>query len=428
MKLLLGLAVLQSLLHAGSACSAHDPVSIEAAYKHLAKRASNPPLIPKTTVINNVQIFDGQGMTMPRTVILKNGVITYVGPAKTTAAEVTVNAKGKYLIPGLIDSHCHIESPDNLDTLASYGVTTAVNMACLNYKFCSMLMNTTGTTSMITASLPAVGDNSFHAQLTNTPSNETLSAGTNTTAWVEQFAFPSGAPSAFLKVTAEPSGPSQGLLNSVVASARQLGHYAVMHASYFSAYEQAVAARPRSIQHIPTDKVMPDSMAKQIAAQEQFVTPTMAIFRIGTNSPQLRQLFQENFTWSITLDNAKALYRAKVPLLAGTDATPFTQYNFTLPFGLSLHCELEFLTEAGMSPAEALRAATIRPATIQGALHDRGSIVVGKRADLVLLNKNPMVNISNTRNIARVWAGGIEVANVTRNLTQNCAKLTSVES
>jgi hypothetical protein len=80
--------------------------------------------------------------------------------------------------------------------------------------------------------------------------------------------------------------------------------------------------------------------------------------------------------------------------------------------------ELENLVEAGLTTLEALRAATVLPAQ-HHQLTDRGQIAPGKRADLVLLNSNPLVNISNTRDIARVWVGGIEYKDIANSTGQS---------
>lgn len=74
--------------------------------------------------------------------------------------------------------------------------------------------------------------------------------------------------------------------------------------------------------------------------------------------------------------------------------------------GSSLHHELELLSQAGLPSVDILRAATSRPAE-QFGFEDRGVIEPGRRADLVLIQGDPITNISNTRNIKRVWLGGI---------------------
>jgi hypothetical protein len=96
------------------------------------------------------------------------------------------------------------------------------------------------------------------------------------------------------------------------------------------------------------------------------------------------------------------LQRAGVPLLAGTDAPePF------VPPGFSMHQELELLVESGLSPAEALRCATLHNASALGQADRLGTVERGKLADLVLLDANPLESIANTRAIAKVFRGGL---------------------
>lgn len=74
--------------------------------------------------------------------------------------------------------------------------------------------------------------------------------------------------------------------------------------------------------------------------------------------------------------------------------------------GFSLHKELELLVEAGLSPADALRAATIGPAEFLGLSETAGSIAVGKRADLLLLDGNPLADITQTQRVRAVVLDG----------------------
>jgi imidazolonepropionase-like amidohydrolase len=95
------------------------------------------------------------------------------------------------------------------------------------------------------------------------------------------------------------------------------------------------------------------------------------------------------------------MHSAGVGILAGTD----TPNPFVFP-GFSLHKELELLVQAGLTPMEALRSATINPARFLGYLDSHGTIEKGKAADLVLLNANPLDNIGNTKEIEAVILGG----------------------
>jgi len=100
-------------------------------------------------------------------------------------------------------------------------------------------------------------------------------------------------------------------------------------------------------------------------------------------------------------DNVRRLADAGITLLAGTDAP-----NPGTVFGASLHRELELLVRCGISPAQALAAATAEPARVFG-LADRGRVAAGQRADLVLVPGDPLTDITATRAIERIWRGGI---------------------
>jgi hypothetical protein len=94
------------------------------------------------------------------------------------------------------------------------------------------------------------------------------------------------------------------------------------------------------------------------------------------------------------------MYKAGIPMLAGTD------FPFFCFAGYSLHEELERLIEVGLTPYEALKTATLNPAKFLRRDKELGTIEKGKLADLVLLDANPLENISNTKKIYAVIVNG----------------------
>ena len=100
--------------------------------------------------------------------------------------------------------------------------------------------------------------------------------------------------------------------------------------------------------------------------------------------------------------------RAGVEILAGTDAGNAYDYE-----GFSLHDELGLLVSAGLTPAEALRSATLSPARFLAKERDLGTISTGKSADLVLLDANPLKDIRNTARINAVVINGLLLDRVT---------------
>ena len=112
-------------------------------------------------------------------------------------------------------------------------------------------------------------------------------------------------------------------------------------------------------------------------------------------SPQARQAYREFYRRGLELTGAA--HRAGVPILVGTDY---------VVAGADVHRELGNLVEAGLSPAEALRAATLSPARYAGREADYGTVEVGKVADLVLLDADPLGDIAHTQRIRAVVFGG----------------------
>ncbi len=92
-----------------------------------------------------------------------------------------------------------------------------------------------------------------------------------------------------------------------------------------------------------------------------------------------------------------ALHRAGIRIVAGTDQT--------VP-GYSLHREIELYVQSGFTPMEAIQAATIVPARVMGFDKETGTIEKGKRADMILINGNPLDDIHNTRNVEYVITNG----------------------
>ncbi|MEX0342616.1 MAG: amidohydrolase family protein [Erythrobacter sp.] len=106
--------------------------------------------------------------------------------------------------------------------------------------------------------------------------------------------------------------------------------------------------------------------------------------------------------FALVLKTTGMAHDAGVKIMAGTDAND----TMIVP-GASLHDELGFLVRAGLTPMEALQAATSVPADYLGRTRDFGGISTGKIADLVLLDDDPTLDIANTRKIAAVIQGGV---------------------
>jgi len=107
-------------------------------------------------------------------------------------------------------------------------------------------------------------------------------------------------------------------------------------------------------------------------------------------------------TYESLLPILQRMHEAGVPIMAGSDAS---QWNFLVP-GQSMHEELAIFVEAGMTPLEALRTATAAPIDFLGQQGIAGAVAAGKRADLVILAKNPLEDIRNLSSVQAVLIRG----------------------
>lgn len=105
--------------------------------------------------------------------------------------------------------------------------------------------------------------------------------------------------------------------------------------------------------------------------------------------------------------NVMDLHHAGVDILVGTDVSVPVPSLGGLAHGASVHHEMQLLVEAGFTPVEALQSATSKTARWFG-LNDRGRIIQGARADLVLVDGDPTTTISDTLSIRGIWLRGIQ--------------------
>jgi hypothetical protein len=413
---LLSALVALQLFGIGTACHFHtrgeaDPV--------LNNERRSPVGEATATAIQNVHVFDGLCFAQPQTVCFDGGYIVDTPHCDGSDAARVVDGAGKYLVPGLIDAHIHLRDVASLAELTSYGCTTAMHMNCANYTQCAILAEQPGLAAFMRAGISSVGNGSAHAAMFNRPEDTLIYPDTD----VEQFVqWQFGNGSDFHKITAEVCGPSLEQQAEMVRVAHeQFDRQTMTHASTVVAYGDAAASMTDAIQHVPDDGLLCPKVVRTLLHQRQYVTPTLNIFQYGHNDPLLALFFGiepgSNRTLENAVANAKLLYEAGVPVIAGTDAVGLFPVNGTavgVPFGLTLHYEMQnFVELLGMSPAEAINAATRESARWHG-LSDRGTVEIGKRADLLLLNSNPLQNISNSLDIDRVWAFGIEVSEVAK--------------
>jgi imidazolonepropionase-like amidohydrolase len=205
---------------------------------------------------------------------------------------------------------------------------------------------------------------------------------------------------------------------------------AIAHVTTVEGGQRAIAAGVDGLAHIFFDRQPTPKFVAAIASSGAFVIPTLVTISsaVGNNASalaadarvkcRLSQRWLDSLSRGINVyprgklqdvfSSVLALHKAGVDILAGSDVSEPVPSLGGLAHGASLHHELQLLVAAGLTPIEALRTATSTPARRFG-LNDRGRIVAGARADLLLVDGDPTTNISDTLSIRAVWRRGVQL-------------------
>ncbi len=385
-----------------------------------------------TLAFDDVRVFDGTRVIEHAVVLVAGDVISAVGADVSIPARVpVVDGRGKTLLPGLIDAHTHTHDLAHLEQALAYGVTTELDMYGDPAQSRQLASAVADEAPGAHADLRAAGYGATapggHGTEYGTPV-PTLAKAADAAAFVAarvdegsdyiKIIYDDGAAYGFDMPTLD-----QATVVAVVEAAHARDRLAVAHIGDLATARGAIEAGVDGLVHLFIGPA-PDPEFGALAARHRvFVVPTLSVLhtmcepghgaalaadpRIAPGlSPDVRANLGESFASAgrFTCDHANAamaqLSAAGVPILAGTDApNPGTAH------GASMHEELALLVGAGLSPTEALTAATSAPARAFG-LSDRGAIAPGKRADLLLVDGDPTTDITATRAVAGVWARG----------------------
>jgi imidazolonepropionase-like amidohydrolase len=365
-----------------------------------------------STVIREVRVFDGTGVSDITCVLIDGGRISAVDRDLDGAGARVVDGAGGTLLPGFIDAHVHLHGADNLEQLARAGVTTALDMACWPPELVGELRNRRGVTDIRSAGIPATAPGSTHSKMLGRPDAALLAGPADAEDFVRDRLAEG---SDYIKVIADVPGPDQATLDAVVAATHRQGKLVVAHAATLVPYQMALAARADVITHVPLDSVLDDATIAGLVQSRGVAVPTLTMmdavarrfFGRGADGAPDDASTPAGPGYHNADHSVELLRVAGVPILAGTDANATVGVPANISHGASLHRELELLVQAGLSPVEAIAAATWLPAKHFG-LSDRGAVRAGLRADLVLIDGDPFTVITDSRRVRRVWCAGIE--------------------
>ncbi|MEC5151936.1 amidohydrolase family protein [Cryobacterium sp. GrIS_2_6] len=346
-----------------------------------------------SSVLRGVRVYRNGRFGDPEDVVIEGSVI---GTDASGARDVE---SGGYLIPGLIDCHVHVIGRETLATFASFGVTTVLDMGN-PMSLLNPLRGLPGVADLRAAGVVSTSPTSVHAQRMHAGPEVLVVAAAEADAWVSAR-VEEGAD--YIKVVIDLPGFDQETVDALVAAAHARGKKVVAHASRFDAVTMAQRAGVDILTQVPLDRPLESSQAAELAAAGAVVVPTLTMMKGIVEG--LKAAGAPGPVYEPARASVAVLHDAGMPILAGTDANAVPFGPSSPPFGESLHQELGLLVEAGLSPVEALDAATSVAADHFG-LDDRGRIAAGLRADLVLLDADPTADIAATRSMRGVWIAG----------------------
>src|SRR6516162_8324055 len=377
-------------------------------------------------------------------VLIEGGVITAVGPRSqvSIAKDATIlDASGKYAIPGLWDMHAHYEQVEWGPIYLAAGVTSVRDVGN-EFEFIRTLHD-----ELDGKGRQAIGPHLEFAGVVDGPGPISVGVTTAETPeqavqWVEKYKA-AGAKQIKIYSSVKPE-----VVKAITAAAHLRGMTVTGHIPEGMTAIEGVNDGMDQINHIAYELpyfartvLGPDGKpdraqapvpelngprVKDLISTLQFhhtvLDPTVSLYQLFLHTkpleqvepgiahlpPQLREALDSppatgdkaalaEARWQAMMASLRLLHAAGVPIVAGTDQG--------IP-GYSLHRELEVYVEAGFTPLEALQAATIVAARALGVENESGSLEIGKRADVVLLNNDPLADVHNTRAVWRTVSQG----------------------
>ncbi len=393
---------------------------------------------PASTLIRGARVFDGERVWPTADVRLKDGRIDAIAESlPVSAGETVVEGAGRTLLPGLIDAHVHALGVAREDALR-FGVTTVLDLFGDPAQLPVARAERESLAPTLKADLWGAGYLATAAGGHGTQFGlpvPTLASAAEAPAWV---AARKAEGSDVIKLVREdlavyrPQGPKLPTLDpatsaAVIAAARDQGLPALVHVSALADGIEVLRDGAQGLVHLPMDAGDEAALIQAARASGAFIAPTLAVITAfsgrdlglaedarlaeSLSAAQRQQLkVRPNFSpvaalrLEALLQRVGRLHAAGIPILAGSDAP-----NPGTTQGASLHGELALLVEAGLTPIAALQSATVLPAA-QLKLADRGRIAAGLRADLLLVEGDPTVDIRATRARVAVWKNGAPVA------------------
>lgn len=415
-----------------------------AALAELSSSARIPPA-PKLAIVGATLEDSTGAAAIPDSVILiEDGRIKAAGPRTAIAIPndaMVLDAHGKFAIPGLWDMHAHYEQVEWGPIYLASGVTSVRDVGnefdfirALHEELDRKRDPAIGPHIEFAGIIDGLGPNSMGAVTADNPEEAVADVERYKAAGARQIKIYSSVRPEVVKAICA-AAHARGMtvtghiprgmtaIDGVNAGMDQINHIQY-EVPYF--IRPTVSAEGKPDRSAPPVLDLDNPRAKELIAtleaHHTVLDPTMVVYETTLNTVPLDQLEPgidhvpaqlhqalDNppatgseaalaaARWQALMATLRSLHAAGIPIVAGTDQS--------IP-GYSIHRELELYVEAGFTPLEALQSATIQSARALGVEDESGSLAPGKRADVLLLNADPLADIHNTRKVWRTVAAG----------------------
>jgi imidazolonepropionase-like amidohydrolase len=384
--------------------------------------------------ITHATILDGTGAAPLRdaTLLVRNGKVAAVGPkVKIPTGAQTIDASGKTVIPGLISAHSHVNRLEDLGVFARYGVTTVMSLGGpREIEFRDATRAEQQSPGLTRARLFIAGP---------IPTSRTAEEGRAAVAAL------AGAHTDFVKfrlddnLGAGTEMPAEAYA-AIIDEAHKKGMRVAVHAVYLRDAKAVLRLGAEYIAHSVRDADLDDETIALLKRNRSCYSPTLMrevstfvygdrpaflsdpFFLRDADRAWLAQVNDPDFQAKIRGDKAAQWYKEHLPqamrnlkkaedagvlVAMGTDTGPATRFQ-----GYFEHLELEQMVKSGLTPMQAVVAATRGSAQCLEIDHQVGTLTPGKWADFLVLSANPLDDIANTRKLESVYIAG-------ERLTQN---------
>ena len=385
-------------------------------------------------VIRNVRLIDGTGSAPLSSVSLEvsNGAIAWIGEEssrpKRPYHQEDINGQGLTLIPGLIDCHEHFTGDGGMDAMERLLNDTAEEFTLKAVGNCRRALMSGVTSARDVGARYAININIARQAAAG------AILGPRIIASGEWFQFPGTWPAGLTRTTETPEELLEGILNMIqkgaglikvgatgfrpngeqfasmprealdvaVQASHEAGLKIAAHCHGFEGTRLAVEAGIDSIEH---GTYVDQATVELMAERGTYMVPTMSTWdarerlatQLGWSRDQMAEIYDRKEN---SIASFKRALQAGVRIATGTDAggSP-ARHGFVAR-------EVELMVDNGMAPAAALEASTSVAAELLGIQDQAGTIEVGKQADMVLIDGDPLSHPAALRNIWAVFQSG----------------------